>query len=77
MLNVIDKTQMLPVSANRINHLLQNGKNILIISFHPQQLSYDWTVGSVSVFLAEGLITCCSVGQTEMITEEKFASICF
>lgn len=63
MLNVIDKTQMLTVSANRINHLLQNGEKYLDNFFHPQQLSYDWTVGR-SVLLADGFITCESFGQT-------------
>lgn len=49
MLNVIDKTQMLPVSANRINHLLQNGEKYLHNFFHPE-LRLDsrsiWSLGS-------------------------------
>lgn len=77
MLNVIDKTQMLPVSANRINHLLQNGEKYLDDFFHPQQSSYDRTVGR-SVFLADGFITRGSSlvwhnnCKDKMITEEKF-----
>lgn len=73
-LNVVDKTQMLTVSANKINHLLQNGKHIGNF-FHLQQLSYDWTVGTVDVYFWQMVLLCVTIiPKSKIITD---SSVCF
>ena len=58
VLNVIDKTQMLPVSANRINHLLQkNGEKYLDNFFHTRRRRRSDRKVARRVLLADAFIT--------------------
>lgn len=81
MLKVVDKTQMLPVSANRINHLLQNGEKYLHNFFQPQN---SWVKIGQSIDLKSWLVVWSRVdpsGQTwhsldnQIITESRFAHL--